>query len=142
MSNKNYIEKQVEDLIMSDEIFKSFKKEYKGKNILDKSIIQIATLLLRFVKYSKGNYNFSRYDYNKFNKTVIEMKEILSEEEKESFNNFRLLMDGERDYNRENVFIELFRPSYIILISKQSYIYQKIIILEEEKKINETLLNF
>lgn len=142
MSNKDYIEQDIEDLIMSDEIFKSFKKEHKTQNIYNISIINLATLILRFIKYAKGNYNFSRYDYNKFNKTVIEIKDLLSEEEKENFNNFRLLMNRERDYNRENVFIELLRPSYLILASKQAYIYQKIVMLEEQQRINENIKYF
>lgn len=142
MSNKNYIEQEIEDLIMSDEIFKSFKEDHKKQNIYNISIINLATLFLRLIKYHKGNFIFTLYNYIKFNKSFIEIKEILSEEEKESFNNFILLMDKQRDYNRENCFIDLLRPSYIIFISKQSYIYEKIVILEEEKKINETLLNF
>ncbi len=142
MSKEDYISKEIEEIIMSDEIFKYFQEECKGKSILDKSIIHIATLLLRFVKYSKGNYNFSLYDYNKFKKSVLEVKSLLSEEEKESFNNFRLLMDRERDYNRENVFIELLRPSYLILLSKQAYIYQKIVMLEEKDRIKEIIQKF
>ena len=51
-------------------------------------------------------------------------------------------MDRERDYNRENVFIELLRPSYLILVSKQAYIYQKIVMLEEKEMIKENIKNF
>lgn len=142
MSKEDYISKEIEEIIMSDEIFKYFQEECKGKSILDKSIIHIVTLLLRFIKYYKGNYNVSRYDYNKFKKSVLEIKNILSEEEKESFNNFRLLMDRERDYNCEKVFIELLRPSYLILVSKQAYIYQKIVMLEEKEMIKENIKYF
>ncbi len=142
MSNKYYIEQDIEDLIMSDEIFKSFKKEHKTQNIYNISIINLATLILRFIKYAKGNFNFSYYDYNKFNKSFIEIKNLLSKEEIESFNNFILLMNRERDYNRENVFINLLQPSYAIFMTKQLYVYQKITMLEEQQRINENIKYF
>lgn len=51
-------------------------------------------------------------------------------------------MDRERDYNRENVFIELLRPSYAIFMTKQLYVYQKITMLEEQQRINENIKYF
>ena len=142
MSKEDYISKEIEEIIMSDEIFKSFKEKHKNKHIYDKAIFDLAILFLRFIKYHKGNFVFFKYNYIKFKNEFNERKEILSEEEKENFNNFILIIDKTREFNRENTFLDLLSHSYVIFASNQNYIYQKIVMLEEKDRINEIIQKF
>ena len=142
MSKEDYISKEIEEIIMSSEIFKSFKEKYKNKHIYDKAIFDLAILFLRFIKYHEGNFVFSKYNYIKFKNEFNERKEILSEKEKEKFNNFILIIDKTTECNRENTFLDLLSHSYIIFSSNQNDIYKKIIMLEEEKRIKELLEDY
>lgn len=144
MSNKDYIDKEVEEIITKDIFEKHFEHlQIEGEDyLLNKMTIELFRLKIRLIKYFKGLFVLS--DLHRFNVDVVLLKNenILSKIEIEDFENFLNILNNKSPTLRNE--------SYLYMVMKLSYwfdteqrsIYEKIIMLEEKNIINETLKNF
>lgn len=144
MSNKNYIDKEVEEIITKDIFEKHFEHlQVEGDDyILNKMTIELFRLKIRLIKYFKGSVVLN--DLHRFNVDVVLLKNenILSKIEIEDFENFlNILNDKSPTLRDEGYFYMVMKLSYWF-DTEQKSIYEKIIILEEKNIISETLKNF
>jgi len=136
MSNIDYIDKEIEELIITNQKFK-IVSDYLGqdKSLISIKQIELMKLLIKFIKYFKGNFIFS--NYKNFKNNYIEIKNNLSEEEIEDFENITNIFD-----NCEEYFSSFISKPIKIIQKNQKDIFQLIIMLEEEQRIKKNIQDF
>lgn len=144
MSNKDYIDKEVEEIITKDIFEKHFKHlQIEGDDyILNKMSIELFRLKIRLIKYFKGSVVLN--DLHRFNVDVVLLKNenILSKIEIEDFENFLNILNDKSPTLRDEGYFYMVMKLSDWFDSEQKSIYEKIIMLEEKNIISETLKNF
>lgn len=144
MSNKDYISKEIEEII-TKEIFEKYFKNLKieGKDyFLNKMTIELFRLKIRSIKYFKGYVVLN--DFIGFKLDIIKMKKenVLSKKEIKYFQNFLKILNDKNYIPIEECYRFMTLKLRDWFFYEQKNIYKKIILLEEKNKINEILKNF
>lgn len=143
MSNKNYIEEEVEDIILSSFNLKNEEIILSSKNI-HISKIGIAKLLIKIIKFTQGKVWLINLSYTDFKEYFFEMKNqsLLSEGEVDFFEKVISLLEKSEKYNSLINFSFLLQNVIDQMEVDLENMYQRITILEQEKINKEILKNF
>lgn len=143
MSNKNYIEEEIEDIILSSFNLKNEEIILSSKNI-HISKIGIAKLLIKIIKFTQGKVWLITLSYDDFKKYFFEMKNqsLLSEGEVDFFEKVISLLEKSKKYNSLINFSFLLQNVIDQMEVDLENMYQRITILEQEKINKEILKNF
>ncbi len=149
MSNKDYISKEIEEII-TKEIFGKYYSNFKieGEDyILNKMTLDLFKIILRLIKFYRASYVLSDIQRLKLDIENLKSDNTLSENEIKYIENFFKILNIKSEILRDAALIE---ESFTYIISQfsnwfyneQPNIYQKIIMLEEKEMIKENIKNF